>query len=74
MLLTTQIEIKITKANINYYKEKGYAIKEKDIIIINTEDLQPQSDKRVKYKCIRDSQTALSHNLADLLALYVEVV
>ena len=28
----------------------------------------------VKYKCIRDSQTALSHNLADLAALYVEVV
>lgn len=28
----------------------------------------------VKYKCIRDSQTALSHNLADLIALYVEVV
>lgn len=28
----------------------------------------------VKYKCIRDSQTALSHNLADLVALYVEVV
>ena len=27
----------------------------------------------VKYKCIRDSQTALSHNLADLVALYVEV-
>lgn len=51
MLLTTQIEIKITKANINYYKEKGYTIKEKDIITINTEDLQPQSDKRVKYKC-----------------------
>lgn len=51
MLLTTQIEIKITKANINYYKEKGYTIKEKDIITINIEDLQPQSDKRVKYKC-----------------------
>lgn len=28
----------------------------------------------VKYKCIRDSQTALSHNLVDLVALYVEVV
>ena len=28
----------------------------------------------VKYKCIRDSQTALSHNLSDLVALYVEVV
>ena len=28
----------------------------------------------VKYKCIRDSQTALSHNLADLVALYVKVV
>ena len=28
----------------------------------------------VKYKCIRDGQTALSHNLADLVALYVEVV
>lgn len=28
----------------------------------------------VKYKCIRDSQTALSHNLTDLVALYVEVV
>ena len=28
----------------------------------------------VKYKSIRDSQTALSHNLADLVALYVEVV
>ena len=28
----------------------------------------------VKYKCIRDSQTALSANLADLVALYVEVV
>lgn len=28
----------------------------------------------VKYKCIRDSQTALSHNLADLVALYVEIV
>ena len=28
----------------------------------------------VKYKCIRDSQTAFSHNLADLVALYVEVV
>lgn len=28
----------------------------------------------VKYKCIRDSQTALSHNLADLVALYVEVI
>ena len=28
----------------------------------------------VKYKCIRDSQTALSHNLADLVAFYVEVV
>ena len=28
----------------------------------------------VKYKCIRDSQTALSNNLADLVALYVEVV
>ena len=28
----------------------------------------------VKYKCIRDSQTAISHNLADLVALYVEVV
>ena len=28
----------------------------------------------VKYKCIRESKTALSHNLADLVALYVEVV
>lgn len=28
----------------------------------------------VKYKCIRDSQIALSHNLADLVALYVEIV
>ena len=28
----------------------------------------------VKYKCIRDSQTALSNNLSDLVALYVEVV
>ena len=32
------------------------------------------TQNRVKYKCIRDSQTALSHNLADLVALYVEVV
>lgn len=32
------------------------------------------TQNEVKYKCIRDSQTALSHNLADLVALYVEVV
>ena len=28
----------------------------------------------VLYKCTRDSQTALSHNLADLVGLYVEVI
>ena len=32
------------------------------------------TQNEIKYKCIRDSQTALSHNLADLVALYVEVV
>ena len=32
------------------------------------------TQNEVKYKCIRDSQTALSHNLADLVAIYVEVV
>jgi hypothetical protein len=28
----------------------------------------------VLYKCTRDSQTALSHNLADLVGMYVEIV
>lgn len=57
MLLTKEVEIKITKANISYYKEKGYLVSEKDVIFIKTIDLQPQSEKRVIYKCDECGET-----------------
>lgn len=51
MLLTQKTEVKITKSNIDYFKEKGYNARLKQIITINILDLQPQSEKRVLYQC-----------------------
>lgn len=51
MLLTEYVEVKITRKNIGYYKNKGYNCELKEIIKVKTLDLQPKSDKKVKYKC-----------------------
>lgn len=51
LLLTKQIEVKITKSNLNYFLEKGYQCNLKDKIKISPYDLQPQSDKEIEYKC-----------------------
>lgn len=51
MLLTQQIEVKITKTNLEYFRGKGYEAELKQVITINTLDLQPQSEKRIRYQC-----------------------
>lgn len=51
MLVTKEIEIKITQRNIEHFTEKGYQCNLKDIIIVNTMDLTSGSHKMVETRC-----------------------
>ena len=51
MIITEKIKIKVTKMNIKHLISKGYDIKLKDIIEINSEDLSPGNHTEVKVKC-----------------------
>jgi len=51
MLLSKEIKIKIKQPNLNYYLNKGYAVKFNDEIIIPTEDLPDYSRELVKVSC-----------------------
>ena len=64
MILTKEIDIKITKQNFDYYKNLGYDIKLKDIIIIPIKDLQKNSHKKIIVKCdINNEESILSYKL-----------
>ena len=52
MIINEKFEIKISKKNIEHFKSKGYSkIKLKDIIIINSDELNKGSHLEVKVKC-----------------------
>lgn len=51
ILIDKTISIKITKKNIEYYAKKGYKVELGKELIIDTLDLQPGSEKRVKCIC-----------------------
>ena len=51
MLLTKEVDIKINKVNIDFYKKFGYDVKLKDIIKIPTEHLSDGSHQKVEVKC-----------------------
>lgn len=51
MLLTKEIEIKVTKANYKDLIQKGYNCNLKDRIIIKTQDLGDHSGRKIQYQC-----------------------
>jgi len=51
MILTKEVEIIITKKNLDFYKNLGYNIKLKDIIKVPPEHLSKSSHKKIKVKC-----------------------
>lgn len=51
MLITDKVEIKITKSNLNYFKEKGYFCELYSLIEVNPLDLPKQSERKIIYKC-----------------------
>ena len=52
MLLTKNIEVKISKRNIGYYHDKGYIDSNlNDLIIVSVNDLQEGSNKIVELQC-----------------------
>ena len=51
MLLSKEVEVKINKINIDWYKSKGYNCELRDIITINVSDLVINSKIIVEYKC-----------------------
>ena len=51
MLLTKEVEVKVTKANLEYFLAKGYNCNIKDKIMVNPFDLGNQSEKEILYKC-----------------------
>ena len=63
MILTKNIDIKITKQNFDYFKNLGYNdIKLKDILTIPIEHLQENSHKKLLVKCdINNEETILSY-------------
>jgi len=51
MILTEKLQIKMAASNINYYKNKGYSCKVKDVVDVKIEDLSKGSTKKIKVKC-----------------------
>ena len=51
MIKKKKYEIKISKKNSEWLKNKGYIFNQGDIIIINTEDLPEGSHKKIHVKC-----------------------
>lgn len=51
MLLTEKIKVKISKANIAHYKNKGYDVQLKDIVEIKTLDLTVGSHAEIQVIC-----------------------
>ena len=51
MLLSKEVEVKINKKNLDWYKSKGYNCELRDIITINVSDLVPNSRLMVEYRC-----------------------
>ena len=51
MILTKTIILTITSKNINFYKNKGYAVKYLEKIEIKIEDLNINSHEKVLVKC-----------------------
>ena len=51
MIIIEKIKIKVNKMNIKHFISKGYNVKIKDIITINSNDLSVGSHIKVKVKC-----------------------
>jgi len=51
MLITKELEILITRQNIDWFKSKKYDCNLKDIIIINVLDLPRWSERYIEYSC-----------------------
>lgn len=51
MILTKEIEIKITKSNISHYLNLGYKCELKDVILISVPDVTKGSKKLILVKC-----------------------
>jgi len=51
MIITTEIDIKITRNTINYYRSKGLNVKNNDLIKVYIEDLQKGSNIELDVKC-----------------------
>ena len=74
MLLTKEVEVKITKANLEYFLAKGYSCNIKDKIMVNPFDLRNQSEKEILYKCdccgkeIRETESILKQEIFVMIA------
>ena len=51
MIINEKIEIKISRKNIEHFKSKGFEVALKDLILINSGDLNYGSHRFVKVKC-----------------------
>ncbi len=51
MILTREVEIKITESNYQYYEELGYDVSIGEILIIPTELMSKGSHYKIKCKC-----------------------
>ena len=51
MLVTKEVDVKITKRNFQHFLEKGYNCELGQIITVKTTDLQEHCDIKVIYKC-----------------------
>jgi hypothetical protein len=51
MILTTEIEFKLTQFNYHHYERLGYDTKGKDRIMVKIEDIGKSSSSKVKAKC-----------------------
>ena len=51
MLLTKEVEVKISASNLKHYREKGYKCNLNDTIKVKVEDLTDYSKTKIKYQC-----------------------
>lgn len=53
MFLNTEVEVLISKINLDWYIEKGYTCKNGDKLVVSSRDLMNSSHKLISYKCDR---------------------
>lgn len=51
MILTKEVQIKISAPNVNYYKSKGYDVSVGDTVSIKVEDLNRNNPVKIKVMC-----------------------